>query len=189
MTIPRWMHVGGTAARLTWKRDLISFCYIGKVFHVLRHRNSYNGAASVNYFGEQAFHPNLEDAKKFVQARREKGSGWTIDEYPALVIGGASYSLCLASTEDEEQFKCWTNIEIRHKELSKIASLLCKSATNREFVYRTRCNEVSPLMSQLSRYESQSNGGDCELFWIESGKVKIRLSNIFDLQKTIVQLF
>ena len=187
MTIPRWTPIGNTT-RLIWKRDSVTCCYIGKVFHVRRHRNSYNLSSSVNYFVEGAFHPTLEDAKHYVDARREKGGSWTIDEYPALVICGKKYAICVASTESEEQFKYVKHSVISHKTLARIVAAIRHFSTSEIFLYRTRLDEVGSLTSPLARYFSESDGGEYLLWWAGSRKSDVHLSHIFDLQKKIWSL-
>lgn len=185
MASTNWIHVSDTLDRRRWKRELISCCYLGKVFLVLRFRNSYNWSTSVNYFGKNAFHPTLIAAKTYVEIHREKGSRWAIEEYPALVVSGSSHCLCLASAELGEQFNSFQEIRLRHKGLSQIASTLLKLTTSEIFVYRTALNAVSPLVSPLTRYVSRAYSGDVELSWREEGRPYVLLSNIFDLEKKI----
>ena len=162
--------------------------YIGKVFHVLRNRNSYNWSFSVNYAGAGAVHPTLEDAKNYVHKHREKGSRWAIDECPALVISGTDYALCLAITENEEQFRYFRHVEIAHKTLARIAAAFGQFSASNIFLYRARFGEITPPTTPLARYSSQSYGGDYGLSWASTDKSDVRLSNIFDLQKKIWHL-
>jgi len=184
MKIPKWTLLENTN-RLRWTRDYVSFCYVGKVFHVLRLRNSYNWSDSVQYFTNGAFHPNIEDAKKYIESNRERGSSWIIKEYPALAICGSKYALCLVSASHNGDFNFVSNIEITHKSLDKIASTLGDCSSNSTFIYRTKLDEVAPLITPLGKFTSISHGGEYKLGWIEIGKSNTKLSNIFDLQKKI----
>jgi hypothetical protein len=184
MKIPRWALLENTN-RLRWKRDYVSICYVGRVFHVLRIRNSYNWSDSVQYFTNGAFHPNIEDAKKYVESNRERGSYWKIEEYPALVICGSKYALCMVSANQNGDFNFASNLEITHKSLDKIASNLDDHSSNSTFIYRTKLDEVAPLIAPLGKFTSISHGGEYKLGWIETRKSITKLSNIFDLQKKI----
>lgn len=184
MKTPKWTLVENTN-RLRWMRDYVSFCYVGKVFHVLRRRNSYNWSISVRYFTHGAFYPNIEDAKKYIEQERERGTSWYIEEYPALVICGSKYAICLVSASENGDFKFFSNIEFTYKSLDKIAATLGDCLPYRTFIYRTKLNEVAPLITPLEKYTSISHGGEYELGWIKNGKSNLKLSNIFDLQKKI----
>lgn len=123
--------------------------------------------------------------KKYIEIHRERGSGWIIKEYPALTICGSKYALCLASATHNGDFNFINNIEFKHKSLDKIASVLVDCSSNRTFIYRTKLNEVSPLITPLMKFTSVSWGGEYMLEWIESKKSNAKLSNIFDLQKNM----
>lgn len=185
MTIARWTHIDNTVSRLNWKRDYVSSCYVGRVFFVLRHRTSYNWSLSINHFGGNSFNSKIYNAKKYIEKNREKGSSWTIDEYPALVLSGSKYAICIASADRTRQFSYFKNIEITHKNLAKIAKLFLDSDDGSIFVYRARCGEVSPLVRPLMRHSSQSCGGNYELSWKMYEKSGIGLSDVFDIQKKI----
>jgi hypothetical protein len=130
----------------------------------------------------------MADAEAYIGQQREKGSVWNISEFPALVICGTDYAICVASTEHGDQFYMLRDVELGHKMLKRIAEDLQEISCERIYMYLTGTENVAPLTGPLRRYESASYGGQYQLSWKECGDSGVFLSYIFDLQFKIWQL-
>lgn len=187
MIIPRWKYIR-SAVKARWKRNTVVSCYIGKTYFVLRQRSAYNWSWSSNYFNESAFHLTLDDAKNWIERKREQGSSWTIEEWPSLVILGQDYAVCMANANRMEQFEGCPDVYLRRKTLKMIAADLQIAAPNETYFFLTRPDLVEPISKPLCRFSSSTWRGSYDLSWRVVGQTSIKLTDIFDLQKKIWKL-
>ena len=180
----QWKHIE-SARRVRWKKDCAQVCYIGIVYYVLRQRSSYNWSWSSNYFWSNAFHPSLDAAQSCVEPRRERGSAWTIDEWPCLVIAGERYGICVATTKRQRQFTEFAHVDFRRKTLRLMAIDFEEWASKRTYLYRVALDVVEPLSRGLARFESRSWSSQYRLSWPRKSAVDVNLDQIFDVQKAI----
>ncbi len=185
-----WCHISNPSHMRRW-RNSVESCYLGKVFFVGRERNSYNWSWSSNYFGANSFYPSMKSAAAYVESRRERGSSWTIDELPSVVISGRNVSLCLTSADSRDPFRRLSLTDLPHKTLKCLAADLSRSMTSKDFMFATANGVIRPLETALASYRSFCNDSRWSLRWLKRekcGKPVGSMDSIFELQRKVWKL-
>jgi hypothetical protein len=99
-----------------WIADLrtvaVSRCCVTKLFHYSDERNTWQWSTSRSFPGSEAFKQAIDGARADVERRRVQGSRWWIREVPALVLGGAEYTVLLAPRNALRPFSACSRLEL-----------------------------------------------------------------------------
>lgn len=164
--------------------EQIISCYLGKIVHFWRGRNAYWGTRSSTYPGYESFLLKLSDAKRKIEARRERGSQWRIEELPVIVVAGRQDALVVGEINTNEPLSAFLPFRVRNIGLLGLGEYFSPRRLNSVFRFTCRTGLVVPAQLPFLEYKSLPLGGNTSLRWPES-LAETKLDSILHLIQRI----
>ena len=174
------------SSRVKWGTDSITSCYVGKCYHVLKVRNSYNASVSLTYDCGASIHPSLAEAVKYANLIRAKGTSFEVRQIPCLCIQSEKDAINIIDTW--YNFTHHSSLKLLRIKLINMADDIASDLNlwdrNHIYLYKTKASYTEPVTNKFIYYKSSIYNNN--LFFYEVNESPIDcLEGLFELQKKV----